>query len=67
VAAKIRVTYVKSAIGYPERQKNTIRSLGLSKLNQSVEIDDTPSLRGLVEAVSHLVRVEPVDATRQKG
>lgn len=60
MAAKIRVTYVKSAIGYSERQKASIRSLGLRKLNQSVVVDDTPDVRGIVAAVQHLVRVEPL-------
>ncbi len=58
MAGKIRVTYVKSAIGYPERQKQSIRSLGLRRLNQSVEVADTPDLRGIIESVKHLVRVE---------
>jgi large subunit ribosomal protein L30 len=55
---KIKVTYVKSAIGYRESQKETIRSLGLRRLNHSVVVDDTPSNRGRVETVKHLVRVE---------
>ena len=58
---KIKVTYVKSAIGYRQRQKDTIRSLGLRRLNRSVVLEDTPTTRGRVEAVSHLVRVEPVE------
>ena len=59
--AQIRVTYVKSAIGYRQSQKDTIRSLGLRRLNQSVVVDDNPSMRGMVETVSHLVRVEPAE------
>jgi large subunit ribosomal protein L30 len=55
---KIKVTYVKSAIGYRQSQKDTIRSLGLRRLNRSVVLDDTPSNRGRVETVKHLVRVE---------
>jgi large subunit ribosomal protein L30 len=55
---RIKVTYVKSAIGYRESQKETIRSLGLRRLNHTVVIDDTPSNRGRVETVKHLVRVE---------
>jgi large subunit ribosomal protein L30 len=58
---KLRVTYVKSAIGYRQSQKDTIRSLGLRRLNHSVVVEDTPSLRGMVAAVQHLVRVEPVE------
>ena len=55
---RLKVTYVKSAIGYRQSQKETIRSLGLRRLNHSVVIDDTPSNRGRVETVKHLVRVE---------
>ena len=58
--AKLRVTYVKSAIGYNKRQKSTIRALGLRKLNQSVEHKDTPVIRGMISKVSHLVTVEEV-------
>jgi len=58
---KIKVTYVKSAIGYRQSQKDTIRSLGLRRLNQSVVVDDNPSMRGMVETVSHLVRVDPAE------
>jgi len=57
---KLRVTYVKSAIGYSERHKATIRALGLSRLNQTVEHNDTPSVRGMLAKVDHLVRFEEV-------
>jgi large subunit ribosomal protein L30 len=60
--AKLRVTYVKSSIGYRQSQKDTVRSLGLRRLNHSVVVDDTnPSVIGMVETVRHLVRVEPVE------
>jgi large subunit ribosomal protein L30 len=58
--SKLRVTYVKSAIGYNKRQKSTIKALGLRKLNQSVVHDDTPVVRGMINSVSHLVAVEKV-------
>jgi len=58
--AKIRITYQKSAIGYNKRQKATIKALGLNKVNQTVEHEDTPVIRGMVEKVSHLVTVEEV-------
>ena len=58
---KIKVTYVKSAIGYRQSQKETVRSLGLRRLNNSVVLEDTPSNRGRVETVKHLVRVEPAE------
>jgi large subunit ribosomal protein L30 len=57
---KLRVTYVKSSIGYNKRQKSTIKALGLRKLNQTVEHDDTPVIRGMINNVSHLVAVEEV-------
>ena len=58
--AKLIITYTKSVIGYNERQKATIKALGLQKLNQSVEHDDTPAIRGMVKKVEHLVSVEEV-------
>lgn len=57
---KVRVTYVKSTIGSSERHRETIRSLGLRRLNQSAVHDDTPAIRGMIARVQHLVRVEPV-------
>jgi large subunit ribosomal protein L30 len=56
--AKLRVKWVKSAIGYPQRQKDTIRALGFRKLQQIVEHEDHPALRGMIRKVSHLVLVE---------
>jgi large subunit ribosomal protein L30 len=58
VAKKLVITWTKSSIGYSQRQKDTIRSLGLRRLNQSVEKVDTPELRGMIDKVSHLVAVE---------
>ena len=54
----LRVTYKKSAIGYSQRQKDTIRSLGLRKLGQTVEVPDNGAIRGMVQHVRHLVVVE---------
>ena len=54
----VRVTLVKSPIGYSKRQKGTVRALGLKKLNQTVEHDDTPVIRGMIFKISHLVQVE---------
>jgi large subunit ribosomal protein L30 len=58
--AKIRVTYTKSAIGYNEKQKLTIKALGLRRLHHTVEREDTPTIRGMIMKVSHLVTVEEV-------
>jgi large subunit ribosomal protein L30 len=54
----IRITWRKSAIGYRQTQKDTIRKLGFRRLNQTVEQPDNPAVRGMVESVSHLVEVE---------
>jgi large subunit ribosomal protein L30 len=56
--AKLRITYSKSAIGYNEKQKATIKALGFRKLYQTIEHEDTPVVRGMVSKVSHLVTVE---------
>jgi large subunit ribosomal protein L30 len=56
----LRITYVKSAIGYRQDQRDTLRSLGLRRLHQTVEKPDTPSIRGMINKVRHLVRVEEV-------
>ena len=57
---KLRITYVRSAIGYSIRHKDTIRTLGLRKLHQSVIREDTPTLRGMLAKVNHLVQIEEV-------
>ena len=56
--ARLRVKWVKSAIGYPKDQKATIKALGLRKLQQTVEHDDQPAVRGMIHKVIHLVQVE---------
>lgn len=58
--AKLRVKWVKSSIGYPKDQKATIQSLGLRKLQQTVEHEDTPVIRGMIRKVIHLVQVEEI-------
>ena len=55
---KLRITYVKSAIGYSVRHKATIRALGLHRLNQSVVQVDCPALRWMLSKVNHLVKIE---------
>ncbi|HET6477630.1 MAG TPA: 50S ribosomal protein L30 [Dehalococcoidales bacterium] len=56
--AKLRITWVKSSIGYNESQKRTLVTLGFHRLNQSVVRDDSMSLRGMINKVRHLVKVE---------
>jgi len=55
---KIRVTQIRSAIGRPKRQRDTIRGLGLRRLHHTVELKDTPQIRGMVTKVQHLLKVE---------
>jgi large subunit ribosomal protein L30 len=54
----LRITLVKSPIGYSKRQKGTVRALGLRRMHQTVEQLDTPVIRGMLDRVSHLVTVE---------
>jgi large subunit ribosomal protein L30 len=54
----LRVTLVKSPIGFPEPQKRTVKALGLRRMHQTVEHEDTPALRGMLNAVIHLVKIE---------
>jgi len=55
---KLHITLVKSPIGYSQRQKGTVRALGLRRIGHTVEQVDTPVIRGMLRKVSHLVRVE---------
>ena len=57
----MRITLRKSPIGYSERQKGTVKALGLKRMHQTVEHIDTPVLRGMVAKVAHLVEVEEID------
>jgi large subunit ribosomal protein L30 len=58
--SRLKITLVKSPIGYAHDQKDTVRALGLTKMGRSVVKDDTPDIRGMVHKVRHLVTVEPV-------
>jgi large subunit ribosomal protein L30 len=57
---KIRIKLVKSGIDRPERQKRTLKALGLTKINRTVEVEATPQVKGMVHAVNHLVQVEEI-------
>ena len=57
----VRITLRKSPIGYSQRQKGTVRALGLHRMHQTVEHVDSPVLRGMVAKVAHLVDVEDVE------
>lgn len=54
----LRVTLVKSPIGYKKDQKATVRALGLRHMHQTVEHDDSPAVRGMLDKISHLIKVE---------
>lgn len=58
--AKLLVTWVKSGIGFSRDQRDTIHSLGLHRLHQIVEHDDSPSIRGMLMKIRHLVKVEEI-------
>jgi large subunit ribosomal protein L30 len=58
MSGMLKVTLVKSMIGRPEKHRKVLRGMGLTKLNRTVELIDTPSIRGMVNKVSHLVKVE---------
>ena len=55
---RLRLTWVKSSIGYSKRQKATIKALGFRKLGDVVEHDGTPAVKGMVAKVGHLIRLE---------
>ena len=57
---QLRITLVRSTIGRPADQERSVRSLGLGKLNSTVVRNDDPSIRGIVNKISHLVKVEEI-------
>lgn len=59
--ARLKVTQVRSEIGGTQRQRDTLRSLGLKRINDAVLKEDRPEIRGMVSAVAHLVTIEEVD------
>jgi large subunit ribosomal protein L30 len=56
---RLRVTLVRSPIGYDQRQRTVLRGLGLRRLRQSVELPDHPAVRGMLDKVKHLIVLEP--------
>lgn len=58
----LKITLVRSTISSTQRQKDTAVSLGLRKMNRTVEQDDTPAIRGMINKISHLVSVEEVES-----
>ena len=55
---RVKIRWVKSQIGYDRRQRATLRGLGFRRLNQTVELEDTPAIRGMIKKVIHLVVLE---------
>ncbi len=61
---KLKIKQVKSAIGYSQREKNTIKALGIRKLQQEVLMPNNPQIRGMIGKVRHLLKVEEVKAEK---
>jgi large subunit ribosomal protein L30 len=61
VLNQLEITYTRSAIGSPERQRRTVEALGLRRLNQTVRHADNPTIRGMIESVRHLVTWREVE------
>ena len=61
MALKVKVTLIRSGTNRPQRHKDTIKGLGLTRLHKSVVLEDTPAVRGMIRAVSHMVTVEPAE------
>ncbi|HLN52102.1 MAG TPA: 50S ribosomal protein L30 [Lentimicrobium sp.] len=57
---KVRVTQIKSGIKQPERQKRTLRALGITKMNRPVELEATPQVEGMIASINHLLKVEEI-------
>ena len=58
MAGSVKVTLVRSMIGRPESHRRVLRGMGLTRLNKTVELKDTPEIRGMINKVSHLVKTE---------
>ena len=58
MAGVVKITLVKSMIGKPEKHRRVLRGMGLTKLNRTVALQDTPEIRGMIQIVSHLVKTE---------
>ena len=63
---QLEITYVRSGIGSPERQRRTLKALGLRRLHQTIRQPDNPSIRGMVGSIHHLVRWTEVEEGTQQ-
>ena len=62
---KLRITLIKSTVSHTQRTRATVRALGLRRIGHSVEVADTPQLRGMANAVRFLVRTEEIDSSEE--
>jgi large subunit ribosomal protein L30 len=62
MAGRINITLVKSMIGRPEKHRKVLRGMGLTKLNKTVQLENTPAIRGMIAKVSHLVKSEEINS-----
>ena len=58
MSGKVKITLVRSMIGHPEKHRKVLRGMGLTKMNKTVELENTPAVRGMINKVSHLVKAE---------
>ena len=58
--AKLRITQIRSKIDSTKRQKKTLEALGIKRMNNSVEVEDTPQIKGMIDKVNHLIKVEEI-------
>lgn len=61
MAGKLKITLVKSMVGRPEKHRKVLRGMGLTKVHRTVELENTPAIRGMVHKVSHLVKAEETE------
>lgn len=61
MTGKLKVTLVKSMIGRPEKHRKVLRGMGLTRMHKTVLLENTPAIRGMVHAVTHLVKAEEID------
>ena len=60
MSGKVNITLVRSMIGRPQKHRLVLRGMGLTKVNKTVRLEDTPAIRGMIRTVAHLVRVEEI-------
>ncbi len=65
MAGLLRVTQVRSGIGRPPKQRKTLLGLGLTRMHKTVELEDTPCIRGMILKIQHLVKVEPATGSAE--